>query len=58
MINNWTKLTGKLPRDVVENAKAIAVKYGDGQTKLKTNTKDTLWKYNLSAVIVEYQIIN
>ena len=58
MINNWQKLTGKLDKQLVENAKnGIAVKYYNGITTIKLTTRSTLYHYNLSRVIECYQIL-
>ncbi len=54
----WKPLTGKLEQTTVDSAKAIAVKYNNGVTMIKTDTKDTLAWYDMSSVIAEYQIIN
>lgn len=58
MINNWQKLTGKLDKQLVENAKnGIAVKYYNGITAIKLTTRSTLYQHNLSKVIEWYQIL-
>lgn len=55
---NWQKLTGKLDKQLVENAKnGIAVKYYNGVTMIKMTTRNTLSMYDLSRVIEWYQIL-
>jgi hypothetical protein len=53
----WTKLTGKLDQETVQKSSAVAVKYFNGKTDIKETTKDMLWKYDLSSVIMEYRIL-
>lgn len=53
----WTKLTGKLDKEVVQKSNGIAVKYFNGRTDIKETTKDMLWKYDLSSVIMEYKLL-
>lgn len=54
----WNKLTGKLDKSVIDNAKhGIAVKYNSGLTQIKLDTKYLLCEYDLSSIIKEYRIL-
>jgi len=56
-MSTWQPLTGKLDKQVVTSAKAIAVRHNNGNTAIKETTKDTLWQYDLSIIIKEYKVL-
>lgn len=53
----WTPLKGRLDRKVVDSCEQIAVRYFNGQTKIKIEGKDVLYKYNMSTMIKEYKLL-
>lgn len=55
--NQWQELTGKLETELVDQAQAVAVRYNNGRTMIKTVTKTLLSDFDLSPVISHYQII-
>lgn len=55
--NQWQELTGKLETELVDQAQAVAVRYNNGRTMIKTVTKTLLSEFDLSTVISHYQII-
>lgn len=57
MISSWTPLKGKLDKEAVTRATAVAVRHNNGSTEIKEVNKDMLWQYNLSSLYTHYRIL-
>lgn len=58
MINKWQVLNGKLEEEIIEAATyGIAVRYNNGLTAIKTETKSLLSDFDMSTLISHYQIL-
>ena len=53
----WIKLSGKLDKESVTKAKAVAVRHNNGSTEIKETSKDMLWQYNLSSLYTHYRLL-
>jgi hypothetical protein len=57
IISSWAPLKGKLDKESVRRATAVAVRHNNGSTEIKEISKDMLWQYNLSSLYTHYRIL-
>ena len=55
--STWAPLKGKLDKESVTRATAVAVRHNNGSTEIKEISKDMLWQYNLSSLYTHYRML-